>query len=110
MDPDVVFLYGGYEPILRVFFIAVSGYVTLLLLRIAGQRTLGQMSALDFVITVTIGSAFGRVLTPRQVALVEVIAAFAALILLQGVVSNAWERSTTVRRLVAPQPTAVRRR
>lgn len=105
VDPDVIFLYGGFEPIVRVFFIAATGYLTLLLLlRASGQRTLAQMSALDLVITVTIGSAFGRVLTAREVALTEVVAAFVALVLLQWVASNVWGRSRKLRGLVAPQP------
>jgi uncharacterized membrane protein YcaP (DUF421 family) len=106
VDPNVTFLYGGLEPIARVLFIAVSGYVTLLLLlRASGQRTLAQMSALDLVITVTIGSAFGRVLTAREVALSEVVAAFASLVLLQWLVANLWGRTTAIRRYVATTPT-----
>jgi uncharacterized membrane protein YcaP (DUF421 family) len=106
MNPDVTFLYSGIEPIVRVLFIAATGYVTLLvLLRVSGQRTLAQMSAMDLVITVTLGSAFGRVLTARDIALAEVVTAFVALVILQWIIANAWSRTTTLRRLVSVAPT-----
>jgi uncharacterized membrane protein YcaP (DUF421 family) len=105
IDPDVTFLSNGLVPVLRVLFIAFSGYVTLLvLLRVSGQRTLAQMSAFDLVITVTLGSAFGRVLTAREVALVEVVAAFGALVLLQWLVANLWSRTGRLRRSVDVRP------
>jgi uncharacterized membrane protein YcaP (DUF421 family) len=63
------------------------------------------MSALDLVITVTVGSAVGRVLTAREVALAEVLAAFASLILLRWLVAELWGRTTKVRRYVAAPPT-----
>jgi hypothetical protein len=40
-------------------------------------------NGIEPVLTVTLGAAFGRVLTAREVALVEVIAGFGALVLLQ---------------------------
>jgi uncharacterized membrane protein YcaP (DUF421 family) len=106
MDPDVTFLYNGLEPIARVLFIAATGYLTLLiLLRISGQRTLAQMTSLDLVITVTLGSAFGRVITAREVALMEVIAAFGALVLLQLLVGMVWGRTRKLRQTIAVWPT-----
>ena len=84
---DVIFFYDGWEPILRIALIGVAGYVTLLvLLRASGQRTLARMTPFDFVITVTIGSAFGRVLTAQEVAVAEVVVVFALLVALQWAV------------------------
>ncbi len=104
-DPDVTFLFNDWTPVVRVVFIAVSGYVALLvLLRASGQRTLSQLTSFDLVITVTIGSAFGRVITARDVALVEVIAAFGSLIALQVVVAWAWGRMPRARSLATPTP------
>ena len=108
MPADATFLYNGLEPVLRVLFIAATGYLTLLvLLRISGQRALAQMSALDLVITVTLGSAFGRVITARDVALAEVVAAFVALVGLQWVIAQLWGRTHRLRRSVAVLPTLV---
>jgi ribose/xylose/arabinose/galactoside ABC-type transport system permease subunit len=44
--------------------------------------TVSRMTPFDFVITVTLGSAFGRVLTAQEVALVEVFVAFGLLVVL----------------------------
>lgn len=80
----VTFLSGGWEPALRVVFITVAGYLSLLvLLRVAGKRPLARMTAFDFVITVTLGSAFGRVVTATEVGLLEAVLGFATLVLLQ---------------------------
>lgn len=45
------------------------------------------MNAFDFVITITIGSAFGRLLTAREVSLAESVTVFLLLITLQYIVS-----------------------
>ncbi len=104
-DPDVTFLFNDWVPVVRVLFIATTGYLTLLvLLRASGQRTLSQLTSFDLVITVTIGSAFGRVITAREVALVEVLAAFGSLVLLQVVVAQIWGRLPAVRRMLTPTP------
>ncbi len=104
-DPDVTFLFNDWTPVIRVVFMAFAGYLTLLiLLRASGQRTLSQMTSFDLVITVTIGSAFGRVITAREVALVEVLAAFGSLVLLQVLVASLWGRFPRLRGAVTPTP------
>ena len=110
MVADVTFLFNDWEAVWRVLFIALAGYVTLLvLLRASGQRTLAQLSSVDFIITVTIGSAFGRVLTAREVALVEVVAAFGALVVLQLLVARIWGRSPGLRAYVTSPPAVLYR-
>lgn len=110
MVADVTFLFNDWEAVWRVLFMALAGYVTLLvLLRAFGQRTLAQLSAVDFIITVTIGSAFGRVLTARDVALLEVVAAFGALVALQWVVSWIWGRSPGLRAYLTSPPAVLYR-
>lgn len=110
MVADVTFLFNDWEAVWRVLFIALAGYVTLVvLLRASGQRTLAQLSSVDFIITVTIGSAFGRVLTARDVAVVEVIAAFGALVALQQVVAWLWGRSPGLRAYVTSPPAVLYR-
>ena len=107
-DPDVTFLFNSAAATLRVVFIAVAGYVTLLaLLRLSGQRTLSQLTSLDLVITVTLGSAFGRVITARDVALVEVVVAFASLVALQLLVAQIAGRLPRLRRAITPTPALV---
>lgn len=81
---EVNFLWDGWEPILRVLIVGSVSYLGLItLLRISGKRTLTRMTVFDFVIAITIGSAFGRILTARSVTISEAITAFFLLILLQ---------------------------
>jgi uncharacterized membrane protein YcaP (DUF421 family) len=104
-DPEVTLLFNSWPAVLRVVIVAVVGYLTLLvLLRISGQRTLSQLTSFDLIITITIGSAFGRVITARSVALVEVIAAFGTLVLLQVLVAWLWGRLPHVRAAITPTP------
>ena len=81
---DVMFFWGGWDPLLRILLVTTLGYIWLVLLVTRlGQRTLSDMTPFDFVITVTLGSAFGRVITATEVAVSEVVVAFAVLMALQ---------------------------
>lgn len=104
--PEVEFFFRGWEPVARIALIAAVGYLTLLvLLRVSGQRTLAQMTPFDMIITVTIGSAFGRVLSAENVPVVEVIVVFVALVALQWIVLGVRGRIPAVGRLLRPAPT-----
>lgn len=103
---DVVFWYGGIEPLVRIVVVGTLAYFSLLiLLRIAGKRTLAQLNAFDFVITIAIGSTLGRLITAKGVSLAESITAFLTLIILQYLVSWLTVRSATVDRAVTANPT-----
>lgn len=82
----------GWEPAVRVVAVGVSMYVTLIaFLRLSASRTIASMNVFDFSVMIAIGSAFGRALTARPVALAEALTAFALLVVLQYVV--AWLRT-----------------
>ncbi|WP_017730320.1 DUF421 domain-containing protein [Nafulsella turpanensis] len=84
----VNFFFSGWEPILRIFVVGTLAYIILIiLLRISGKRTLAQMSGFDFVITIAIGSTFGRLITAKGVSLAESAAAFVLLIFLQYIMA-----------------------
>ncbi|WP_413161242.1 DUF421 domain-containing protein [Capilliphycus salinus ALCB114379] len=103
---QVVFFYTGLEPLLRIIIIGSLAYISLLfLLRVSGKRTLAQMNAFDFVITVAIGSTFGRLLTAKGVSLAESITAFGVLIGLQYIVSWLTVKSSGFADLVMATPT-----
>lgn len=102
---DVIFFFGGWEPIARVLVVGTLAYTAMVvLLRLSKKRTLSQMNAFDFIITVALGASFGRILTAKSVALAEALAAFALLIVLQLVVSHLQVRSATFSRLVTDSP------
>lgn len=99
-------LFDGWEPVARIVVVGTLAYTALVvLLRVSGKRTLSRMNSFDFVITVAIGATFGRVLTTRNVPLVEAVTAFALLITLQYVVTSLQIRSKRFSRLVTAEPT-----
>lgn len=100
------FLWDGWDPILRILLVGTFGYVWLvLLLRSTGPRNMAKMTPFDFVITVTLGSAFGRVLTASEVSLSEALVTFSLLVALQWVFASGRARWSAVARLVDPGPT-----
>ncbi|SEV88773.1 DUF421 domain-containing protein [Halobacterium jilantaiense] len=98
--------FDGWEPLVRITVVGVSMYVTLVLfLRLSGSRTLSTMNAFDFIVTVAIGSVFGRALTAKAVSLTEAVVAFALLIALQFVVTKLQVRWPVFGRAVTNPPT-----
>lgn len=85
---DVVYFFGGWDPVGRILVVGVLMYVALVvILRVSGSRSLASMNAFDFIVTVAIGAVFGRTLTAQGVALVESVTALALLVALQFVVA-----------------------
>lgn len=102
---QVNFFFDGWMPIARIIGVGVAMYVALVIfLRLSGSRTLASMNVFDFIITVAIGSAFGRALTARPVALAEAVVAFALLITLQYLVARLQTVSPGFKRLLTNQP------
>lgn len=103
---DVVFFTGGWLPLLRIVVVGTLMYLALVvLLRVSGSRTIASMRAFDFIVTVALGSVFGRALTAKGVSLAEAIAAFLLLILLQYAVARLQVRSVRFARTVTNPPT-----
>ncbi|MGE0000235.1 MAG: DUF421 domain-containing protein [Ilumatobacteraceae bacterium] len=94
----------------RVLVAATIAYVAVVvLLRISGKRTLAKLSAFDLVVTIALGSTLATIALSSDVAIVEGLAAFVTLVVLQLVVAFATARSGWGRRLVEAQPTVVAR-
>jgi uncharacterized membrane protein YcaP (DUF421 family) len=62
------------------------------------------MNAFDFIITVAMGSAFGRILTAKQVSIAESLVTFLLLVTLQYALSFIVVRSKTFHKMVTSQP------
>lgn len=70
--------------LLRVAIVSLLAYAAMVLvLRIAGKRSLAKLNAFDLVVTVALGSTLATVLLSKDVALGEGVLAFAALASLQ---------------------------
>ncbi|WP_347158120.1 DUF421 domain-containing protein [Pontibacter chitinilyticus] len=102
----IAFFWNGYEPLLRIVVVGTLTYGGIvLLLRVSGKRTLLSMNAFDFIVTVAMGSAFGRILTAKHVSLAEALVTFALLISLQYSISWLETRSKKFSRFVTGEPT-----
>ena len=103
MDADALFT--GWDPILRILVVGTAAYVALVIvLRASGKRTLSKLNAFDLVVTVAIGSTFSSILTSKDLALAEGVAALALLVGLQYVVTFLSVRIGAVDRLVKSEP------
>lgn len=88
MEFESAVLFSGWLPIVRVLVVGTSGYVFLLLvLKAVGPRSLAKTNLFDFIILVSIGSVYGRILTASDVALVEALVAYALVVSMHYVVS-----------------------
>lgn len=89
---------------------AVLAYAWLvLLLRVSGKRTLSQLNAFDFIVTVALGSIMASVTLSSSVAWTEGAAALAALAALQFAAAWASTRFNWVRTALTSQPTMLLR-
>jgi uncharacterized membrane protein YcaP (DUF421 family) len=97
--------FQGWEIIWRTIIVGVLAYAALVVIvRVAGKRTLSAMNAFDFIVTVALGSTLATILLAPDVALAEGITAFIILIGLQVVVSGLSSRSKIVSRMVKNEP------
>ncbi len=102
---DIVFFWGGWEPVFRIIVVGTLTYIgIILILRVSGKRTLASMNAFDFIITVAMGSAFGRILTASKVSVAEALTAFLLLVILQYAIAWLEIRSKFFHKLITSQP------
>lgn len=102
---DLSYFWTGWSPIWHTLLVGTVGYLTLVvLLRGTGPRTMAKMTPLDFVIAVTLGSAFGRVVTAVDVSLAQAVVALLLLVTVQWVLAALRSRWRFVRRLLDAPP------
>ncbi len=92
--------FDAWPEVLRTAVIGTAAYLTLVIvLRVSGKRTLGQLNAFDLVVSVALGSTLATILLNKDVAWAEGATAFALLAGLQygiATVSAKWPRSRMV--------------
>ncbi len=97
--------FPGWDSLLRALVVGVLAYVALVLvLRIAGKRTLSKLNAFDLVVTVALGSILATVFLSSEVSLARGILAFVLLILLQFMVTWSSVRIPWIRKAVTGEP------
>ncbi len=91
--------------LVRMLVIGSLAYVALvLLLRIAGKRTLSKWNAFDLVVTVAFGSMLATVLLSKDTSLAQGALAFCLLVALQWSITWLSVRFHVVERMVKGQP------
>ena len=86
----------------------VAFYLTTLAsVRVAGRRTLAQMSAFDVVITIALGSLLATTVVSRKPAYAHAVTALLTLLALQIALGAARQRSRAVRQLLDFEPLVV---
>ncbi|GGB51169.1 DUF421 domain-containing protein [Blastomonas aquatica] len=92
--------FDSWDGIIQVLILGTLAYCAIIaILRISGKRTLAKMSAFDLVVTVALGSILATILLSKDVALVEGVAAFVVLVVLQYGIATLSVRSKTIEKL-----------
>jgi uncharacterized membrane protein YcaP (DUF421 family) len=80
--------FDSWADVLRILIVGSAAYATLVIvLRVSGKRTLGQLNAFDFVVTVALGSILATILLSSDVSWAEGAVAFALVAALQYIVA-----------------------
>ena len=104
-----MFFDNGGE-LLRILIVGTLGYAWLMLvLRVTGKRTLAQLNAFDFIVTVALGSTLATVILSSTVAWSEGALALLLLAVLQLVVAWAVRKAPPLRHIVTAEPTLLLR-
>lgn len=92
--------FDSWDDVVRIVLVGAASYTALvILLRLAGKRTLSQLNAFDFVVTVALGSILASVLLDSTLSFTEGMTALALLGGLQfGVasISSRWPRTRNI--------------
>lgn len=100
--------FDSWAEILRVLIVGSVSYAALVvLLRFSGKRTLGQLNAFDFIITVALGSTLATIVLSSDVAFFEGLAALALLAGLQFIVAWVSAHRPGAREAVTARPVAL---
>ncbi len=98
--------YDDFNGLVRVLVVGPLAYVWLVaVLRFSGKRTLAQLNAFDFIVTVALGSTLATVVLSGTVAWAEGALALGLLAALQFVVAWLSVRAPRVRGAVTAAPT-----
>ncbi|MCM3782445.1 DUF421 domain-containing protein [Neobacillus mesonae] len=99
-------LFSSWDHIVKIVITCVLGYTSLIiLLRLAGKRSLSNLSAFDLVITVSIGSILSTMILDSNVTFTDGLIASAILVGLQTLVARLTLKSPFFHRVFKAAPT-----
>ncbi len=100
--------FDTWADVARTLVLGAVSYLTLILvLRVTGKRTLSQLNAFDFVVTVALGSTLATILLSSDVSWAEGAAALLLLAALQFIVAWSTSRWPFLRDAVTSSPQMV---
>lgn len=103
-------MHDDLSDVVTVVLTAAFTYAWLVMvLRLSGKRTLSQLNAFDFIVTVALGSIMASTIMTSTVAWTEGAAALATLAILQFVAAWASTRVNWIRTAITSQPTVLLR-
>jgi uncharacterized membrane protein YcaP (DUF421 family) len=92
--------FDNWPDIARTILVGGAAYAGLVaVLRLTGKRTLSQLNAFDFIVTVALGSTLATILLSKDVSWTEGMVAFGLLVglqLLVALLSSIWPRLRSV--------------
>ena len=100
--------FESWDQVFRVIIIGTVSYAALVVvLRASGKRTLGQLNAFDFIVTVALGSTLATILLSADVSFIEGLTALALLASLQFIVAWLSAHWPPLRSFVTAEPTTL---
>lgn len=100
--------FESWSAVLRVLLVGSAAYVTLVvLLRLAGKRTLAKLNAFDFVVTVAIGSVLASAVVSQDVPWASALAGMTVLVAGQVLIARLTSWLPGGRHAVNAEPTLV---
>ncbi len=100
--------FESWQSILNISITGIVSFIGLiLLLRLAGKRTLTKMNAFDFIMTFTIGSTLATTITSDDTTVAEGLTALAIIIFVQYAIAWLEVRSNWFQKLVKAQPSVL---
>lgn len=97
--------FDTWSDIFRILIVGAASYTSLVLLLLGfGKRTLGQLNAFDFIVTVALGSTLATILLNSSVSWSEGIAALLVLAFLQFLVAWISARRPRLRTVLTSEP------
>lgn len=97
--------FDSWDDLVRIILVGAASYTALvILLRLAGKRTLSQLNVFDFVVTVALGSILASVLLDSTISFTEGITALALLGGLQFSVASISSRWPSTRTIITADP------
>ena len=101
-------LWSSPQQVLQVAVSVVAVYlVGLVLVRIAGRRTLAEISAYDVLVTIAIGSILANASLPANATVIDALVGIAVLLALQVAIGAIRLRSPRLRRVMDFQPRTI---